>query len=97
MGKKQCKQELGKTRAQPRTEDSARELRPSWDDETTADTTCMATAVAAPPATGAPCASTEHNNDMNGAEAHSVSATSTALHAALFCGPYRRSKRSVQL
>jgi hypothetical protein len=40
-----------------RTEDSARELRPSWEDETTADMTCTATAAAAPVAAGAPCTS----------------------------------------
>jgi hypothetical protein len=40
-----------------RTEDSARELRPSWEEETTAEMTCTATAAAAPVAVGAPCTS----------------------------------------
>ncbi len=49
-----------------RTDDSAREVRPSWVDETTADTTCAATAAVAPVTIGAPCSITEYNSSTSG-------------------------------
>jgi hypothetical protein len=53
-----------------RTDDSAREVRPSWVDETTADTTCAATAAVAPATVGAPCSITESSSTRRATSRH---------------------------